>query len=167
MTNEEYLKAIDMRSSRRTFKNRPLDDDTQQVIKDLVDYVNKKAELNFVFMSDGRFAFNVHSGMTSLIAICGPDTIPAREACGYYGEVIVLQCAYHGIGTCWVGTYNENKVLEKLDLPKGIRLYCVIAVGNVSQSKSLKEKLIYNTTHKKASLIRKCLRCVTENCRMI
>ena len=40
MTNEEYLKAIDMRSSRRTFKNRPLDDDTQQVIKDLVDYVN-------------------------------------------------------------------------------------------------------------------------------
>lgn len=118
-------------------------------------------------MSDGRFAFNVHSGMTSLIAVCGPDTIPAREACGYYGEVIVLQCAYHGIGTCWVGTYNENKVLEKLDLPKGIRLYCVIAVGNVSQSKSLKEKLIYNTTHKKASLIRKCLRCVTENCRMI
>lgn len=150
MTNEEYLKAIDMRSSRRTFKNRPLDDDTQQVIKDLVDYVNKKAGLNFVFMSDGRFAFNLHTGMTSLIAVCGPDTIPAREACGYYGEVIVLQCAYHGIGTCWVGTYNENKVLEKLDLPKGVRLYCVIAVGNVSQNKSFKEKIMYNTTHKKS-----------------
>ncbi len=150
MTNAEYLRAIEMRSSRRTFKNRPLDKDTIKVIKDLVDYVNEKASLNFVFIEDGRFAFNIHSGMTSLIAVCGPDTIPAREACGYYGETIVLQCAFHGIGTCWVGTYNENKVLEKLDLPKGVRLYCVIAVGNVSPNKSLKEKLMYNTTHKKS-----------------
>lgn len=150
MTNEEYLKAIDMRCSRRTFKNNPLDTETKQVIKDLVDYVNKKAGLDFVFMDDGRFAFNIHSGMTSLIAVCGPDTVSAREACGYWGETIVLQCAYHGIGTCWVGTYNENKVLEKLDLPKGVRLYCVIAVGNVSKNKSFKEKIMYNATHKKS-----------------
>ncbi len=150
MTNEEYLKAIDMRSSRRTFKNHPLDPDTKQVIKDLVAYVNQKAGLHFVFMDDGRFAFNLHSGMTSLIAVCGADTIPAREACGYWGETIVLQCAFHGIGTCWVGTYNENKVLEKLDLPKGVRLYCVIALGNVSPNKSFKEKIMYNTTHKKS-----------------
>lgn len=103
-----------------------------------------------MFIEDGRFAFNLHSGMMSLIAVCGPDTIPAREACGYYGETIVLQCAFHGIGTCWVGTFNENKVLERLDLPQKTRLYCVIAVGYVSEKKSLKEKLIYNSTHKKS-----------------
>ena len=148
MTNEEYLKAIDVRCSRRTFKNSFLDDDTKQVIRDMIDYVNKKANLNFVFFDDARFAFNIHSGMASMIAVCGPDTIPAREACGYYGETIVLQCAYHSIGTCWVGTFNENKVLEKLDLPKGIRLYCVIALGKVGQSKSFKEKMMYKATHK-------------------
>lgn len=149
MTNEEYIKAMDMRCSRRTFRATPLSSETMQVIKDLVDYVNKKAGLNFVFMEDGRFAFNLFSGMMSLIAVCGPDTVPAREACGYYGETIVLQCAFHGIGTCWVGTYNENKVLERLDLPPKTRLYCVIAVGNVAEKKSFKEKLIYNSTHKK------------------
>lgn len=148
MTNEEYLKAIDLRCSRRTFKNSFLDDETKQVIRDMVDYVNKKANLNFAFFDDGRFAFNIHSGMTSMIAVCGPDNIPAREACGYYGETIVLQCAYHGIGTCWVGSYNENKVLEKMDLPKGIRLYCVIAVGKVGKDKSFKEKMMYKATHK-------------------
>lgn len=142
------MKAIDMRCSRRTFKNSFLDDETKQVIRDMIDYVNKKANLNFVFFDDARFAFNIHSGMTSMIAVCGPDNIPSREACGYYGETIVLQCAYHSIGTCWVGTYNENKVLEKLDLPKGIRLYCVIALGKVGQNKSFKEKMMYKATHK-------------------
>lgn len=162
MTNEEYLKAIDLRVSRRTFKNRPLSDEVKAVIKDLVDYVNKKAGLSFAFIEDARFAFNLHSGMTSLIAVCGADTIPAREACGYWGETIVLQCAYHGIGTCWVGTYNENKVLEKLDLPKGVRLYCVIAVGNVAKNKSFKEKLMYNATHKKSKPYQKMFEVCDE-----
>lgn len=149
MTNKEYLKAIDIRASRRAFKNIALDDETKEVIREMIDYINKKANLNFVFFEDGRFAFNIHSGMMSMIAVCGPDNIAAREDCGYYGETIVLQCAYHGIGTCWVSTYNENKVLEHLDLPKGIRLYCVIAVGYVGKNKSLKEKIMYNATHKK------------------
>ncbi|MCD7871968.1 MAG: nitroreductase family protein, partial [Clostridiales bacterium] len=150
MTNEEYLKAIDIRCSRRTFKNNGLENEAKEVIKELVEYVNKKANLNFVFIDDARFAFNIHSGKTSLIAVCAGDSIAAREACGFYGETIVLQCAYHGIATCWVGSYNENKVLEKLDLPKGIRLYCVIALGYASKSKSVKEKIMYNATHKKS-----------------
>lgn len=150
MTNEEYLKAIDMRTSRRTFKSSGLSDDVKEIIKDLIDYVNEKAGLRFLFIDDARFAFNLHSGMTSLIAVCGADTIPAREACGYWGEMIVLQCAYHEIGTCWVGSYNENKVLEKIELPKGVRLYCVIAVGNAPKNKSMKEKLIYKATHNKS-----------------
>ncbi len=149
MTNEEYLKAIDMRCSRRTYKSSALSPEVKQVVRDLIDYVNEKAGLSFFFMDDARFAFNLHSGMTSLIAVCGPDTVQAREKCGYWGEMIVLQCAYHGVGTCWVGTFNENKVLERLDLSKGVRLYCVICLGNVSPSKSLKEKVMYNTTHKK------------------
>lgn len=148
MTNEEYLLAIDKRRSRRAFKPKPLGDEVKQLIKELVDYVNEKAGLDFVFIDDARFAFNVQSGMMSLIAVCGPDTIPARQACGYYGETIVLQCAFHDIATCWVGSYNENKVLEKLDLPKGHRLYCVIAVGNASEKLTFKEKMIYAATHK-------------------
>lgn len=150
MTNEEYLIAIDKRCSRRTFRNIPLDEDTKAVIRDMVEYVNQREELQFYFVEDARFAFNVQKGNMSLIAVCGRDTVPARELCGYYGETIVLQCAFHGLGTCWVGTYNENKLMEVLDIPKGYRLYCVIAIGFVSSEKSVKEKIIYNATHKKS-----------------
>lgn len=150
MTNEEYIKAIDIRCSRRTFRNIALDENSKNVIKDLVNHINEKVGLHFVFFDDARFAFNLQTGMMSMIAVCGDDNIPSREACGYYGETIVLQCAYHGISSCWVGSYNENKVLEMLDLPKGVRLYCVIALGYASKNKSIKEKVMYNATHKKS-----------------
>ena len=149
MTNEEYIKAIDMRCSRRTFKAKPLDDATKEVIKNLVDIVNKKAGLEFIFMDDGKFAFTVFTGSFSMIAVCGDDSEKTRIKAGYFGEMIVLECAYHGLGTCWVtGTYTENKVLERLNLPKETRLYGVIVVGNVKPKLSQKEKIIYNVTHK-------------------
>lgn len=149
MTNEEYIKAIGLRTSRRTYTNTPLDETTVNIIKDMVDYVNQKANLNFVFVEDASFAFNVFTGKFGAVAVCGPDKISTREDCGFYGETIVLQCAYHGLGTCWVsGSYNENKMLEYLDLPKGIRLYCVIAIGFVKEKRTLKEKVIYSATHK-------------------
>lgn len=158
MTNEEYIKAIEIRTSRRTYRAVPLDETTVNIIKDMVEYVNNKAGLNFIFIKDAAFAFNVFTGKFSAIAVCGPDKISAREDCGFYGETIVLQCAYHGLGTCWVsGTYNENKLLEYLDLPKGIRMYCVIVVGFVKESKSLKENIMYKATHKNSKPYQKML----------
>lgn len=149
MTNEEYIKAIDMRRSRRTYRPRALDDATKQVIKELVDIVNSKAELDFKFIEDAGFAFTLFTGKFSMIALCGKDTEKVRIKTGYFGEMIVLECVYHGLGTCWVnGTYNENKVLEYLKLPKDIRLYGVIVIGNVKPNLSQKEKLMYNITHK-------------------
>lgn len=158
MTNEEYIKAIGLRTSRRTYTNTPLDETTVNIIKDMVDYVNQKANLNFVFVEDASFAFNVFTGKFGAVAVCGPDKISAREDCGFYGETIVLQCAYHGLGTCWVsGSYNENKMLEYLDLPKGIRLYCVIAIGFVKEKRTLKERAIYSATHKNSKPYQKML----------
>ena len=163
MTNEEYMQAVDMRCSRRTYKTKALDEATVSVIKDMVDYVNEKANLNFVYIEDMSFAFNIFSGKFGGIAVCGPDKILAREDCGYYGETIVLQCVYHGLGTCWVsGTYNENKVLEYLNLPKGIRLYAVITVGYVKPEKSFKEKAMYKGTHKNSKPYQKMFEVCDE-----
>lgn len=149
MTNDEYIKAIEQRRSRRTYRSRPLDKDTLNVISDLVDVANEKGSLNFRLIENGSQFSGVFTGKFSVIALCGPDTEKARIQCGYYGEMIVLQCTYHGLGTCWVtGTYNENKVLTYLKLPKEERLYGVIAVGLVKPKLSAKEKVMYNVTHK-------------------
>lgn len=149
MTNAEYVKAIEMRCSRRTYRPYALDSATMQVIKDLVDIVNKNSGLEFKFIEDGSFAFSFFTGKFSMIALCGDDTEKTRVATGYFGEMIVLECVYHNLGTCWVtGSYNENKVLEYLNLPNKTRLYGVIVIGNVKPKLSQKEKIVYNVTHK-------------------
>lgn len=150
MTNEEYIKAIEMRRSRRTYRNVPLDSETITVVEQLVDAVNKQEEeLAFKFIEDATDAFTVITGIFSVIAVCGADTERARIKSGYYGEMIVLQCVYHGLGTCWVtGTYNENKILAKLNLPRKTRLYGVIVIGNVKKNLSSKEKMFHKLTHK-------------------
>ena len=150
MTNEEYIKAIEMRRSRRTYRPIALDKATLEVIGELVNIANKKGKLNFRLIEDGTAPFTIFTGKFSFIAVCGPDTERARIMSGYYGEMIVLQCTYHGLGTCWVtGSYDENKVYGMLNLPKDLRLYGVIVVGNVKDRLSTKEKIMYNATHKK------------------
>lgn len=149
MTNEEYIKAIDMRISRRSFKAQLPDKATLEVIKSLTGIVNKVDGLEFRFIEDASFAFTFFTGRFCAIAVCGEDSERVRVKAGYYGESIVLECAYHGLGTCWVsGTYNENKMLEYLKLPKETRLYCVIVIGLVKPKLSKKEQIMYNITHK-------------------
>lgn len=149
MTNEQYIKAIDIRRSRRTYKPYALDSDTMQVICNLVDIINDKAGLDFRFIEDAAPAFKFFTGKFSAVAICGDDSEKTRVKSGYYGETIVLQCVYHGLGTCWVtGTYDENKILEMLSLPQSTRLYGLIVIGNVKEKLSTKEKMMYKVTHK-------------------
>lgn len=158
MTVDEYLKAIDMRRSRRTYKPRGLDKKTLGVISNIIDIVNKNSGLDLRLIEDGTFAFTLFTGKFSMIAVCGADDEKTRLKAGYFGEMIVLECVYHGLGTCWVnGTYNENKVLEYLKLPKEVRLYCVITVGNVKPKLSQKEKIMYNATHKTSKPYQKML----------
>ncbi|MBR6391985.1 MAG: nitroreductase family protein [Eubacterium sp.] len=150
MTNEEYIKAIDMRRSRRAYTSKPLSEDIKNVIKEMVDAVNQISEADFTFVDDATPAFKLFTGKFSMIVISGNDTQKGREDAGFYGESIVLQCVYHGLATCWVGgTYNENKAYEMLKLPKGKRIYCVITVGYEKDRLSVVERTMYNAMHKK------------------
>lgn len=151
MTNEQYIEAIEKRHSRRAYKQKPLGAEIKQVISQMVDAVNESAGLDFIFIDDATPFFKIFTGKFSMIVVAGPDTQKAREDCGYYGESIVLQCVYHGLGTCWVsGTYNENKVYETVNLASEKRIYAVITIGYAKDNYSLIEKTMYNTTHKKS-----------------
>lgn len=151
MTNEQYIEAIEKRHSRRAYKQKPLGAEIKQVISQMVDAVNESAGLDFIFIDDAAPFFKIFTGKFSMIVVAGPDTQKAREDCGYYGESIVLQCVYHGLGTCWVsGTYNENKVYETVNLASEKRIYAVITIGYAKDNYSLIEKTMYNATHKKS-----------------
>lgn len=149
MTTHEYIEAMAMRRSRRTFLNKPLSPEVLDVLRQYVAWINETAGLNFVLFENGKGLSKMLGGSFALVAVCGPDTQKAREDCGYFGEQMVLEAVYSGLGTCWLAsTYKEEKVFQLCRLPKKVRLYAAIAVGYVRKELSAKEKMIRKATHK-------------------
>ncbi len=58
---------------------------------------------------------------------------------GIAGEHFVLQATELGLGTCWVGWFNEKKVKKLLHVPKSLRIPCLLAMGYPKEDK-IKEK---------------------------
>lgn len=44
-------------------------------------------------------------------------------------EHMVLKATELGLGTCWIGWFNENKIKEILDIPRKIKVSAMLAVG--------------------------------------
>ena len=44
-------------------------------------------------------------------------------------EHLVLQAVEEGLGTCWLGWFNEKKVKKELNLPKSTKIDVIISMG--------------------------------------
>ena len=74
----------------------------------------------------GRAGFT--SSLFWMSALIGKKSPNLEEACGYYGEKIVLRAQQLGLNTCWVAmTYS--KVKTAFQIAPGEKLCLVIAVG--------------------------------------
>lgn len=54
-------------------------------------------------------------------------------------EHLILQAAEEGLGTCWLGWFNEKGVKKVLGLPKAARIDVIISVG-YSETENLRQK---------------------------
>jgi nitroreductase len=45
-------------------------------------------------------------------------------------EHMVLKATELGLGTCWIGWFNENKLKDILEIPKKIKVSALLAVGH-------------------------------------
>ncbi len=58
---------------------------------------------------------------------------------GIAGEHLVLQAAEEGLGTCWLGWFNEKAVKKILNLPKEKRIDLLISIG-YAETEELRKK---------------------------
>ncbi|WP_077368160.1 nitroreductase family protein [Anaerosalibacter sp. Marseille-P3206] len=85
---------------------------------------------------------------TSGLMKCGQPryTIDVSIATAY----MVLEAYELGLGTCWLGSFDENKVKEILDIPQEVRVVAMTPLGYPSESptqrprKSLEEIISYD-----------------------
>ena len=148
---QEWLRAIDARTSRRTYRDEKMKPDTVKRIQALVDLCNKESGLAIRFVENGTKLFQSFSssygmfhGVQSYFALAGGKKFPnLPELAGYYGELLVLECTDLGLGTCWVGgTYDKEVCQKQIGLTEEEDLLAVIPVGCIDQQKTLKEKAI-------------------------
>lgn len=139
--------AIEKRISIRKYEDKTLDEKTVNEIKEKIltlkpMYEDIKIRLELIE------AKSIGIGtLYGLAKINAPYCIVAiteikkgyMENIGFIQEQLVLELTDMGIGTCWLKTYNEQKIRENLDLNDNEEITNVISLGY-----SFKQKNFYN-----------------------
>lgn len=129
------MEAIDRRHSVRQYKNKPLEAELIKALQEEIDVCNQESGLHIQLVTNEPKAFSgfmAHygkfRGVANYIAMIGKKEAGLDEACGYYGERLVLKAQQLGLNTCWVAlTFSKIKTAFSVD--QGEKLCVVIAVG--------------------------------------
>ena len=134
------LDAIRERHSVRSYLEKPIEAEKINQLQTLADTCSKEAGLHIQLVCNEPEAFGrgiakygAFRNVRNYIVLAGIDREGAEEACGYYGEKIVLQAQMLGLNTCWVGLALYHRQAKRL-LRNGEKLFAVIALGYGSGS---------------------------------
>ena len=135
MEREELLRASAGRHSVRAYDGLALTDEDRTYLEARIAAINAEAGLHIQLTCGEPAAFysllahyGKFSGVVNYLVLAGPDTPGLDEACGYWGELLVLEAQARGMRTCWVGgTFSKRKA--RFTLAKGERLSLVVALG--------------------------------------
>jgi len=131
----KLLEALVNRHSVRQYLERPLEKNIISALNAEIRDCNRSGNLHIqlvvnepkVFKSPLAHYGNFR-GVTNYIALIGPKKPTTEEACGYYGERLVLKAQQLGLNTCWVAlTYK--KIPNTFKIEWGEKLIAVIALG--------------------------------------
>lgn len=64
-------------------------------------------------------------------------------------QTMVLVATDEGLGTCWVGSFNEDKVRELLNIPENFKVVALLAVGYPSEKPDLLSKALHLVRNRK------------------
>ena len=131
----EQMEAIRRRHSVRQYKDKRIEGEVLSQLQGLIDVCNKESGLHIQLCLNEPGAFDTRMahygkfrGVRNYIALVGKKNDAAREACGYYGEKVVVKAQQLGLNTCWVAlTYGKGKTAAVVGT--GEKLHIVISVG--------------------------------------
>ena len=150
--------AISQRSSVRAYKTTDVEDDKLKKILEaarLSPSASNRQDWKFVVvksketkkkLAKAAFGQSFIGEAPVVIVACGTDskavmgcgqpthTVDVSIACAF----MILQAHELGLGTCWIGAFNEHETKKILNIPENIRVVAVIPLGYSNQSPSQK-----------------------------
>lgn len=164
----EFMDVIRKRRSIRRFKPDPVPEAEIRYILEAARLAPSWANTqcwHFVVITDQAVKDNVGAAGNRWIAkapviivACAEPTQPGIKGDQYYYmldigiamEHLVLAAAERGLGTCWIGWFNEAKVREALGVPGNMRIVASTPLGYPAEDppprdrKKLEEIFSYN-----------------------
>ncbi|MCW4005629.1 MAG: nitroreductase family protein [Candidatus Bathyarchaeota archaeon] len=153
----DVFDAIQNRKSSRSYKPTPV---PKAVLEKLLDAARLSPSAknlqpwHFIVVTDKAKRKALSGGMfarflgkvPAVIVLCGdeqasPDWYVVDVALA--GENMVLAATSEGLGTCWVGSFDEKQVQQLLKIPEHMRVVALLAVGYAEEKISLTEKIIH------------------------
>jgi nitroreductase len=143
----EILNLLKSRRSIRVYQDKPIPQDLLLQILEAGRWAPTGANLqpwHFIVVTDpetrrqigdvARFLFikSSHVGKAPVVLILGFDTRKGKY--GRYdvtlaGGNMLTMATYLGLGTCWIGAFDEKKVKEILGIPEHVEVIGLITLG--------------------------------------
>lgn len=115
------------------------------VVKD--EEIRKKLALKSGFI--GKLNFFIKDAPTIIVACADPSKSVRLNKQSYYlvdiaiaFQQMMLAAWNHGVGSCWLAAFNEQKVKEILDIPSKIRVVAMSPFGYPKKKVSLYDKAL-------------------------
>jgi len=179
--DETLLSLIKTRRSVRKYKDHPISNGDLKKILEAGRWAPSGANIQpwrFIVIQDktlikqiGAFCYfglikSRHVGeAATVIIICGDSRSMGNtweKDCMIAGTNMTLMAAALGIGSCWIGAFNELKIRSVINAPDYLRIIALISLGYASHPVSppprlsLEEIVHYNTyCNKNISLLKK------------
>ncbi len=158
----EFRDVIEQRRSIRSFTSQPVDDATLTYILECAQkapsWANKQCWRFIVIRNKETINQIAKTNVINhwlktapcLIIACGdPTESGSRNDMQYYlvdvaiaFEHLILAAADIGLGTCWIGGFDEQKIKHLLEIPKRIKVVAFTPVGYPSEKPSVRENMI-------------------------
>lgn len=150
----EFINVIELRRSVRSFLEKKVEENK-------IDYILESARVSpswanrqcwkFIIVKDKNKILKLSKTSVInrwlrkapiLIVACGdPSMSGNNNSIDYFivdvsiaMEHLVLAATDAGLGTCWIGGFNEDKVKELLEIPKRIRVVAMTPLGYPSEN---------------------------------
>jgi len=146
--NVSVMTAIKMRRSIRHYKDKPVEREKLKKVLEagrLAPSAGNMQEWKFIVVSDKntreKLAMAAHSRFVVeaplVIVACATITDCVLESgqLAYPMDVAIavdhmtLKAVEEGLGTCWVGDFDERKVKEALNIPDDVRVVTLLTLG--------------------------------------
>lgn len=150
----DVFDAIKGRRSIRKYSGRPVEDEKMQKVLEAARLSPSASNLqNWKFivvrdpekiskMLEAAYHQPFVGQAPAILVSCGTDP-EGVMACGQYKHSVdlsiataymILEAYEQGLGTCWLGRFNEEMVKKVLDIPKEARVVAVTPIGYADES---------------------------------